>query len=174
MLWMRAFTWPWSQPLMLLSVDRELIIALEGAELIWPTVRPTHWLPKDWMVDADMLGTFATSTAVTWREKRIIGQSRYYGIIDWWTDRVLLIHHLWSNCCAVVVDAPQDGLDIWISKIIKHGRWRMTQQSSWQSMRTQTNFHKCQHRGTNQISSLVCSVECSVLPEWAEVRILGV
>lgn len=86
MLWMRAFIWPWSQPLMLPSVDRALFITSEGAELIWPTVRPTHWLPKDWMVDADTLGNFATSTAVTWKEKRFVGNRHFYRITDCWTD----------------------------------------------------------------------------------------
>lgn len=82
MLWMMELTWPWSQPLMLLRIDRELFITSEGAELIWPTVRPTHWLPKDWRMDADTLGNFATSAAVTWKEKRIVGNSHCYRITD--------------------------------------------------------------------------------------------
>lgn len=137
MLWMRACTWPWFQPLILPSVGRALFITLEGAELIWPTVKPTLWLPKDWIMAADTLGNFATSTAVTWKERKIIGNSSSYRETDWRTDRVMLNDHLWICFCTKVVHACQNGLDVNVFKMNKHGGWSSTQKLSWQSIKKQ-------------------------------------
>lgn len=146
MLWMREFAWPWSQPLMLLSVDRAPIITLEGAALIWPTVRPTLWLPSIWIVVADKVGNFATSVAVIWVKRRMgyrmirhansNGQCYYR---DWYSK---WMNYLWTGFSAEFVDAWQNGLTVCFCKGSKCRARNFTDKSTWYTKQKDTHIIK--------------------------------